>query len=348
MSTVEFLPVPLTSLTLRPGDMRLPEPMELSLELDGDLISRAKVKTGFTVRGIEKRIQSMPLLQGTLYASLVDPETSLFYQSAYFGALEHLAKIEISEGDRYCRRVLMQWSALAHYLRKLGEAARSIGVEPAYYYATRDREILLETLEWFTGHRFGYFAFQMGGVKSPLSKGMVERALEILSALSPRVEEYRAFLSEQHGVRARLSGVGILSSHYFQEYEIGGEKMRAIAASKQYLDAFQRVCIWVQELQEGILNLKTTLQNGVPEFSISNERIGSVPKGEALYRQEGPRGTVGVSLILEESNQISSVQFLSPSDHILAALPEALTGVRLEDLEIVLRLFDFSIREVDR
>jgi NADH-quinone oxidoreductase subunit D len=73
-----------------------------------------------------------------------------------------------------------------------------------------------------------------------------------------------------------------------------------------------------------------------------------VPAGEGYARIESARGLLGCHVVSNDTARPARVQFRTPTAAHLALIPELLTGIRVEDLPVLLLSLDLGLAEADR
>ena len=78
------------------------------------------------------------------------------------------------------------------------------------------------------------------------------------------------------------------------------------------------------------------------------QALPELPAGTAYASVEGPRGEVGVLIVVEEGMRAKHVRVRGPSFANLSALPLLARGVSMDRLGTLLHSLDISMGEVER
>ncbi len=372
----DALKTDLTTWEIGPYHGALPAPMRLQLSLDGEIIASCKVETGFLHRGLEKACELHTWHSTVAYADHLDPEVSLFGELAVCLAVEEIANIEVPKRAQNIRLILSELTRMSAHLYYMVRMAKSVGSETIIHYVLRDREKILDLFELLTGARFSLNFLRFGGVSADVTDGFIERVLETCEIIRIRMKEYNDLFTFNHIFLKRTAYVGTLPANLVRSCGITGPNARAsgisndVRKSNPYMgydqieftiplgrgeegylgDVHDRFILRLRELTQSIEILKQ-LVNAVPGGAFLNRELGKeyvVPAGEAYSRIESSRGLLGCHVVSDGRECPSRIQFRTPTVAVLMAIPKLITGIRIEDLPVVLASLDLGIAEADR
>ena len=86
-----------------------------------------------------------------------------FNAMAYIGAVETLLDIEVPPRAQYLRVIHLELNRIASHLVWLGTSALDLGAISMFWYAFRERELILDLFEMSSGQRMHTRYFQVGG-----------------------------------------------------------------------------------------------------------------------------------------------------------------------------------------
>ena len=369
----EILSTTLTQQFIGPFDGRLPGPMRMGIDLDGEMISRVSIENGFAHRGLERLFMEHSWQVCIAFADRIDPEAAIFGELAYCMAVERLANIKVPRRAEKIRILMSELNRISCHLKFVACMARSVHSETAFHYILRDREKILDLYELQTGSRFSPNYLCFGGVGFDVSEGFVEKVLEVRNLLKIRISEYNKLFSRNFGFLNRAKETGVLSLQAIKKFGITGPNARAsgqrfdVRSSWPYSDyaafdfsgyeqsdfvggdIYDRYRIRLLEMNQSLELIKQVSESVTDGDIISSDYKPkmSLPSGEAYACVESPRGLLGCSVVSDGGQIPVRVQFNTPSSHVLEGLPEVLRGERIEDLAVVLASLDICVAEVD-
>lgn len=372
----EILQTDLATWNIGPYHQSLPAPMQLKLQLDGEIIVGSAIETGFLHRGLEKALERQQWTAAISYADRLDPENAAAAELALCLAAEEVAQIPVPPRAQRIRTVLCEMGRITSHMSYIINVARAVGSETMLHYVLRDRETLLDQVELLTGARYSLNFMRFGGVKNDVTEGFIERILEICELIRIRLKEYNDLFTYNHAFLGRTRNIGGLSINLIDRYGVTGPNARASGSALdlrkvkpyngyEYYDfhlclgqtdgqtpgsAHDRFVIRLREMAESVVILKQALES-IPEGAFCSTPQGKappIPQGEAYARVESPRGILGCHVVSDGSNAPWRVQFRPPTYSNLQALPHLLQGVRVEDIAVLLASLDLGIAEADR
>lgn len=370
----ETLRTDLTSWEIGPYHGALPGPMRLKLRLDGEVIVSGRVETGFLHRGLEKSFELHSWQASIAYADRMDPESAVFGELALCLAVEEIAEIEVPARAQSIRVILSELTRISAHMGFIVRMARAVGAETMVHYVLRDRERVLDLFELLTGARFSLNFLRFGGVKADITEGFIERVLEVCDLIHIRLKEYNDLFTYNHAFLRRTADTGVVSASMIAKFGITGPAARGsgveldVRKAHPYsgydkLDfivpvetgtgsggAHARFLVHLREIAQSVAILRQSVER-VPsgEFQIARiEKEFAVPAGEGYSRIESSRGLLGCHVVADDTAHPARVQFRTPTSAHLALIPELLSGIRLEDLPVVLLSLDLGIAEADR
>lgn len=368
----ENLETDLTAWSLGPYHPALPGPMRIAMQLDGEIIVRSEIETGFTHKGLESCLEKSPWHSSMVYVDHLDPEAAVFGELAFCLAVEELGEIEVPPRAQAIRLILSELARISSHQRAMVAMAQAVGADTMVHYVLRDRERLLDLFELVSGARFSLNFLRFGGVAADVTDGFIERVVEVCDLIRYRLREYNDLFSFNQAFILRTRGLSPISLELARSCGVTGPNARAsglrrdlrksrpysgygsldfeIPLSGERGDAHDRFLFRLREISQSV-EILAQLAERIPSGSYSTERVEktfSPPVGEAYARVESPRGLLGCHLVSDGSTRPSRVQFRTPSQAALLALPALLEGVRVDDFPVVLASLDLSISEVDR
>ncbi len=366
----------LTLWEIGPYHSSLPAPMRLKLRLDGEIIAQCEVETGYLHRGLEKACELHPWRAAIAYMDHLDPEVAIFGELVLCLAVEEIGEIIVPPRAQRIRIILAELSRISAHLVFMVRMAKAVGSETIVHYLLRDRERILDLFELVAGARFSLNFLRFGGVSADITDGFIERVLDVCDLIRIRIKEYNDIFTFNYGFLKRSSFVGKIDPILVKSSGMTGPNARASGISfdvrkdMPYIgydqfdfeiplgrgeggivgDAHDRFLLRLREITQSMELLKQ-VSDHVPIGEFQNEKIDKeyiVPPGEAYARIESSRGLLGCHVVSDGSPCPSRIQLRTPSVANLLAIPQFVSGIRIEDLPVVLASLDLGIAEADR
>jgi len=344
--------------------------LRVILHLDGETILDAKPVIGYLHRGVEK------LAEAKLYPMIpplcdrLDYVASGSQNLGYIQAVEKLCGIEVPERAQYIRVILAELNRISSHLVWLGTHGLDIGAMTVFFYCFREREIILDLFEAFSGARLTTNQFRIGGTLEDLPPGWTDACRRFIDILPSRLAEYEGLLSDNRIWLDRTKGIGIISAEDAIDWGVTGPCLRAsgvaydvrkampYAAYERFefdvptganCDTYDRYLVRMEEMRQAariIRQALDTLPGG--ECRAKIPRKIRPPAGEVYHVIEGPRGEQGFYIKSDGSEKPYRVRFRTPSFVNLQALPVMTKGHLVADVVAVIGTLDIVLGDTDR
>ncbi|RMH57531.1 MAG: NADH-quinone oxidoreductase subunit D [Candidatus Hydrogenedentota bacterium] len=349
--------------------------LRLLIETDGEVVTKAEPKIGYLHRCFEKSAEGVSWEGVIPYTDRMDYVGPIGNEWPYCLAVERLAGIEVPERGEYCRVIAAELQRIASHLLAFGTYGLDIGAITPFLHAFRDREKVLDILEYVSGARLLYNYIRIGGVVRPFDEKATAMIRDFLSDLATRLPEYHQLLSYNNIFIERTAGVGVITRDQALTYNITGPNLRATGIEWDlrrndpygFYDRFEfdvavgtgehgvlgdcwnRYIVRLIEIEESMRILEqaiTMLPTDGPFWNY--KRNLKVPPGETYARAESARGEVGFYVVANGELKPFRVKAKSPCFCALSGFPEYGTGMLLADVVATLGSIDIVLGEVDR
>ena len=182
------------------------------LRLRGERVLRVDPDIGYHHRGVEKIAEGHSYHNFIPYTDRVDYLGGVLGEWPYLRAVEALAGIEVPERAEGIRTLLAEICRIESHLVWLGSYGNDLGTMGPAFYAFRDRSLLLDLIEDFTGGRLHPQFFRIGGVADDLPEGWQERLRAVLDQVERGLRDTESLSVDNAIFRARTRGVGQVSA----------------------------------------------------------------------------------------------------------------------------------------
>ena len=343
--------------------------LRLILELDGEKIIACSPDVGYLHRGMEKMAEQMSYIQYLPIVDRIDYLAGFFYSELFCRTVEKALKIEISERTRLIRRLLLELNRVSSHLLWIGAFLMDLGAISPFFYAFREREMILRYFERLTGQRMMYNYFVFGGVRHDIQ--YLEDIEGIIEIIPQKLDEYEKLITKNPIFLARTVNKGILEQSTALNYSVTGVNLRASGVDydvrkSDYLykdidfktvvlnekDSWSRYKARIEEIRESIRIVQLTL-NQIKESSKEEQNLINpinlkLPQGEYYSEIEAPRGLASCFIVSEGSEKPYRLKWRTGSYYSVNLLRELLVGNYLNDAIAITGSLDIILPEVDK
>lgn len=341
------------------------------LTVDGESLVEAENIIGYLHRGIEKIGEQKTWAQFTPYTDRLDYLAPILNEWGYLLGVETLMGVEVPERGEYMRILLGELQRVASHLVFLASMALDMNGYSAWMYMFREREKILDILEAYSGSRMNNHAFRIGGVPTPLPKGVEAKIYKWLDEFPDAVRDFENIINGNEIFIARCENVGIIDKAHCLEYGVNGVNLRAagvksdLRKDKPY-SIYERFDFEVPVGKQGdcldrymqrhleILESCKIIRQALEQMPKDGPTMGKVPKmikvpaGEVYCQTEAAKGWLGYYLISDGGAKPYRVRIHAPTVMSLYALPAIARDMLLQDYIVSLASIDIVLGEVDR
>jgi NADH-quinone oxidoreductase subunit D len=127
-------------------------------------------------------------------------------------AIEKLLGLPVPEKATWMRMCLAELNRIHSHLVWLGTAALELGAISMFWYAFRERDLILDLFELVAGTRMHTRYFQAGGLAEDIPRGFFPEARKFVDWMPKAVDDYERLLGENEIWLERTKGLGLLSA----------------------------------------------------------------------------------------------------------------------------------------
>lgn len=201
--------------------------LRLELEVEGETIVNVAPHIGYLHTGIEKEMESKTYHQGIVLTDRLDYLAAFSNNLAYIMAVEKLLNLDIPKRAQYIRVLLVELNRIASHLVWLATHVLDLGGISMFWYAFREREIILDIFETVSGARMTPSYFRIGGVSADLPEGFGRKVKDFIELFKSRINEYEDLITENPIWINRTKGVGVISQKDAVFLGLSGPLLRA-------------------------------------------------------------------------------------------------------------------------
>ncbi|MEO8629819.1 MAG: NADH-quinone oxidoreductase subunit C [Betaproteobacteria bacterium] len=343
------------------------EPGHFRFSVVGERVLRLEQRLGYKHKGIEKRFESMSLIDGARLAGRVSGDSTVAYAWAYCMAAEGAAQTTPPERALWLRALLLERERIANHLGDLGALGNDAGLAVALAQFSRLKEDLLRLNQSLFGHRYLMDAIVPGGVSRDIDVAGSAALRAQGTSLRAQVNMLHAVYDDHPGLQDRFVGTGRVSPELAEQLGLCGLAGRASAlpydlraqipsrpydgltvrmATHRSGDVAARVSVRFEEILESIAlcwEIVERMRPGAVRVELPTPAAGSVGLGWV----EGWRGEVMIALETGADNALRRVHPHDPSWQNWPLLEHAVISNIVPDFPLINKSFNLSYSGVD-
>ncbi|KAA8484157.1 NADH dehydrogenase subunit D [Arcticibacter tournemirensis] len=359
--------------------------LRLEVITDGEIVREVIPHVGYLHRCFEKHAENLTYQQTIPFVDRMDYLASMNNSHAWVMGVERMLGIDkdIPKRIEYIRVLVCELNRIGSHLIALGTYGIDIGAFTPFLWCFRDREHIMNMLEWASGSRMLYNYIWVGGLFYDLPVGFEERCSEFVNYFKPKMVELNELLTGNQIFVSRTANVGILPLDVAINYGCSGPMLRAsglkwdlrrvdeysvypeiefdIPTGKGEMgtigDCWDRFKVRIDEIGQSVRIIEQCLERlqkdlkRTPDFDPRAKLPKKIiPKSQDFYiRAESPRGELGYYFITDGKTEIPKrVKARAPSFHNLSVLSEISRGILIADLIAIIGSVDIVLGELDR
>ena len=339
------------------------EPGHFRFSIVGEKVLRLEERLGYVHKGIEKRFEGIPLVQGHKLAGRVSGDSTVAYAWAYAMAAEAATGTEIAPRAAWMRALLLERERVANHLGDLGALGNDAALAFGLAQFSRLRENWLRLNDEVFGHRLLMDRIVPGGVDTDPDAAQLDRLARQCSELHEEVKALRAIYDEHAGLQDRFQNTGFVTPGLAARLGLCGLAGRASGQARDLRidlpcepyselkvrlattdrgDVAARVAVRFDEVFES-LRLIGEIVRRIPPGEVRRP-LAQVPSGGAqgIGWVEGWRGDVLVAVEADAAGQLRRCHCHDPSWQNWPVLEHAVIGNIVPDFPLINKSFNLS------
>ncbi|MGC1193454.1 MAG: NADH-quinone oxidoreductase subunit D, partial [Candidatus Dormiibacterota bacterium] len=169
--------------------------LRLVLGLDGERVRSCRADIGYLHTGFEKSFESHTYQQCIPLTDRMDYLAPPMNNLGFALAVEELLELEIPPRGQYIRVIVVELSRIASHLVWLGTHALDLGATTMFMYCWRERDRILDILEWISGVRMMTSFIRVGGLMADVPEEFVPMVRAFTADFQQKVDEYEGLLT---------------------------------------------------------------------------------------------------------------------------------------------------------
>ncbi|MDR2954114.1 MAG: NADH-quinone oxidoreductase subunit D [Prevotella sp.] len=344
--------------------------MHFRVALDGEIVKKIDVHSGYIHRGVEKLSENLTYPQILHFTDRLDYLSANINRHGLCMCVEKAAEIEIPERAQYIRTIMDELNRIDSHLVAWGTMCMDLGSTTAFIYGMREREDILKIFEKNTGGRLIINYNVVGGVMFDIQPDFQQDVKSFIPVMRKALKEYNQLFTGNVIAVGRMKDLGILSKEDAISYAVTGPAGRASGFScdlrkhapyalydkvefKEIIrhkgDAYDRYLNRLDEIEESLQIIEQLIDN-IPEgdYLAKTKAIIKLPEGEYYQRVEAGRGEFGIYIESRGDKTPYRLKFRSPSMAAVSIMPLICKGEKISDFISIGGSMDYVIPDIDR
>jgi len=344
--------------------------MRFRTAVDGEIVKKVDVVSGYIHRGIEKLCEGLGYPQMLHFTDRMDYMSAMQNRHCLCMCIEKALGLEVPRRAQVIRVMMDELMRISSHLLSFGCTAMDLGATTAFFYGFREREMVLDIFEKTCGARMSLNYNVIGGVIADLHPDFVKDVKHLIEIMPDRLKEYHKVFSGNVIARNRLKNVGYLSKENAINYAITGPSGRgsnwscdcrkkhpyAVYSEVEFdevlldgCDSYSRYMVRMKEIEQSCRILAQLVDN-IPEGEIRAQvpKVVKLPAGHWYQQVEASRGTFGVYIESDGQKNPYRVHFQSPCFNLVGVMDLCCRNYMIADLITIGAALDFVIPDIDR
>lgn len=203
----------LSILSVGPVHADVIESGQFRFYIAGEIIENLSLRLGYKHRGIEKLFEThYTLTTGWKLAEKVSGDSSFAHSLAYCQAIENIANTTPSESALYWRGLFLELERIYNHIADVSALAHHMAYDRAASQISSLRETMVQLNQRLSGNRLLQGVNRPGGVNLFASVEDIQKAHQIIEAVTEEFLEWGKHLMEKPQCRERMLTTGVLTN----------------------------------------------------------------------------------------------------------------------------------------
>ena len=201
--------------------------LRVLMELDGEVITKCRLDTGYLHRGIEKMAENKTYQEFMPYTDRMDYISPYSNNVALCMAVEKIANVEVPDRAIYIRMICCELARVSSHLLWLGTMIMDAGALSFFLWTFREREKIYDIFDEVAGHRFTVSHSRIGGVNNDFTPVAEEKIRKFVRDFPDELKGWHKLLDRNRIFVDRNNGVGAIGHEDAVNIGLAGPSLRA-------------------------------------------------------------------------------------------------------------------------
>ena len=352
--------------------------MRYRASIEGEVVKKVDVVSGYIHRGIEKMCESLTYPQTLLYTERMDYMAAHINRHCACLCIEKALGLEVPHRAELIRMMMDELMRLSSHLLSYGCLTMDQGATTAFFYGFRERELIYDIFDKTCGARMSMSYMTVGGVVADVHPDFVKDVRHACDSIEKSLKEYHKLFTGNVIAVNRMKGVGLLSHDDAINYAVTGPSGRAsgvhcdVRKTHPYSlynevefeevvltggDSMDRYMVRMKEMEQSIGILRQCCdmleaEEGNEYIAPKVPKIIKLPAGHWYQQVEASRGAFGV--YIESDGEGKPFQkpyrmhFQSPCFNLVGVVDLTCKDNLIADLITITASIDYVIPDIDR
>ena len=352
--------------------------MRYRASIEGEVVKKVDVVSGYIHRGIEKMCESLTYPQTLLYTERMDYMAAHINRHCACLCIEKALGLEVPHRAELIRMMMDELMRLSSHLLSYGCLTMDQGATTAFFYGFRERELIYDIFDKTCGARMSMSYMTVGGVVADVHPDFVKDVRHACDSIEKSLKEYHKLFTGNVIAVNRMKGVGLLSHDDAINYAVTGPSGRAsgvhcdVRKTHPYSlynevefeevvltggDSMDRYMVRMKEMEQSIGILRQCCdmleaEEGNEYIAPKVPKIIKLPAGHWYQQVEASRGAFGV--YIESDGEGKPFQkpyrmhFQSPCFNLVGVVGLTCKDNLIADLITITASIDYVIPDIDR
>ncbi len=345
--------------------------------LDGEVVKKIDVVSGYIHRGIEKMCEDLTYPQTLLYTERMDYMAAHMNRHCLCLCIEKALGLKVPHRAELIRLMMDELMRLSSHLLSYGCLTMDQGATTAFFYGFRERELIYDIFDRTCGARMSMSYDTIGGVVADVHPDFVKDVRHLCDVVEKNLAEYHKLFSGNVIAVGRMKGVGLLSHDDAVGYAITGPTGRAsgfhcdvrkVFPYSLYdefdfdevlltgCDSMDRYMVRMREMEQTIKILRQACDKlekesdaqGAGEYIAKVPKLIKLPAGHWYQQVEASRGAFGVYIESDGGQTPYRMHFQSPCFNLVGVVDLTCRDNLIADLITITASLDYVIPDIDR
>lgn len=344
--------------------------MHFRTALDGEIIKKIDVHSGYIHRGIEKLCEHMTYPQTLHLTDRLDYLSGSINRHSLCMCIEKAGDIQVPERAQYVRTIMDELNRISSHLIAWAAQCNDLGATTAFIYGVREREHIMDIFDKVGGGRLIVNYYVIGGLMLDIYDDFQKDVSAFVKYMREKLKEYDDFFTHNVIALGRMQNIGLLDIKDAITYSVTGPAGRGsgwscdVRKHKPYAlydqvefkeiirtegDSYARYLNRLDEIEQS-LHIIEQLVDKIPdgEYCAKTKPIIRIPEGQYFQSVETGKGELNVFIESKGDKFPYRVKLRSPSMASVSIMPLICKGEKIADFIGIGGSMDYVIPDIDR